>query len=172
MPTAAAASDLYCIAPPDLPQEHLAMLQEHLATMGVKVIVERRDGVGHPPFDMRRQRALHLPRELPGLPPELAALGEELQLVQRMPGPGLAHADDPLLQVVELARAGDPVAASELVWRLHARVHSRLTAHLGEVAARDGTDPALGRILDRLEGFDGTGEDAFLRWLDSVVDGA
>jgi hypothetical protein len=171
MPTVAVPSDLYCIAAPDLSQEHVAMLREHLADRGVTVIVERRDGIGRPPCDRPRQRALHLPRELPGLPPDLAALGGSLQLVQRMPGPGLTHADDPLLLVVELTRAGDSVAASELVWRVHARVESRLVSRIGQVPAADRIDAALGRILDRLEEFAGTGEDAFLHWLDSVVDG-
>jgi hypothetical protein len=164
------APELFCVVPRDLPDELRGALVEHLSSHGVQVIVNRRNPRARGAPAVPRKRALHLPRELPELPGELAEHAEEIQLVQRMPAPGLVHADEPLEHVIEAVREGDPVAGSELVWRVHARVHARLVHQHGRVAGEGRVDAALGRILDRIEEFQGVGEGEFLHWLDGVVD--
>jgi hypothetical protein len=162
--------ELFCVVPRDLPEELRGALQEHMASHGVTVIVNRRNPRVRGPVEIPRKRALHLPRELPELPAQLADRAEEIQLVQRMPAPGLLHADEPLHEVIEAVREGDPVAGSELVWRVHARVHARLVHRHGRVVGEGKVDAALGRILDRIAEFGGVTEAEFLHWLDDVVD--
>ena len=78
---------------------------------------------------------MHLPRALPPLPAALAEHAGELTLVQRMPPPGLAHADASLLEVVDAARTGDSVAGSELVWRVRPKAEIEFTSTLGAVVS-------------------------------------
>jgi len=162
--------ELYCVVPRHLADDLIEPLREAFAAQDVNVIQERRDMRAHVPLELRRQRALHLPRALPPLPENLAEHADELKLVQRMPSPGLAYADHALLEVVDAARNGDGVAASELVWRMHGRISSRLARHIGEVTDTDRVDRVLGRVLDRLDEYSGHSESDFLRWLDRVAD--
>lgn len=166
-----AQPELYCIVPRELADGLVASLQEHLGEHGIKVIRERRTPDAPVSYEIRRQRALHLPRSLPPFPPELAHFDGAFQLVQRMPSPGLTFADDTLEQVLGAVRGGDAIAASELVWRMHARVATRLARRLGQALANARSDEAMGRMLDRLPEFTGSGEAEFHAWLDHVVDG-
>lgn len=164
MPTLT-APELYCLVPHTLPQEVLATLRAHFADLGARVIVDRRQG--RPGFGFSHQRSLHLPREMPPLPRAARAHAAHLQFFQRMPSAGLTFADTPLIDVVHAAQEGDGVAASELVWRLNVRVLHRLERRNGQVIP---IEPALGRMLDRLDEFTGRDESDFLAWLDRVVD--
>lgn len=170
MAQAAVRPELYCVVPRDLADEVVEPLRRHLGAQDVAVIVERRDTRASVPFEVRRQRALHLPRALPPLPPELGPHAEQIKLVQRMPSPGLTYADNALLEVVDAARADDSVAASELVWRVHARVATRLTRRQAGTVTNAFVDRVLGAVLDRLGEFGGHEELDFLFWLDEVVD--
>lgn len=161
--------EMYCVVPPDLADELLVPLRAHFADQGVKVIEERRDPRKAVSLEIRRQRAMHLPRALHDLPAPLARHDERLRLVQRMPSPGLVWADTALLEVVAAVQDGDGVAASELVWRISARVADRLVFHRGQ-RGTNLLEQALGRILDELHDFDGHEETEFLLWVDDVVD--
>src|SRR5688500_16127495 len=108
-------AEVYCVVPRHLAEELLEPLRKHFSGQGIAVIIERRDKRAHLTADARRQRSMHLPRQLPPLPGELAEHAADLKLVQRMPPPGLGFADKQLLEVVDAANAGDSVAASELV---------------------------------------------------------
>jgi hypothetical protein len=163
--------ELYCVVPRDLAESLVAPLQAHFAAHGITVIVERRDERANVPYEVRRQRALHLPRSLPELPIDLRPYAAELQLVQRMPSPGLNFADDTLHEVIDAVRDGDPIAASELVWRMHARVCTRLGSKHGNAIGLTLTDAAMGTMLDRLDEYPGHVEAEFHHWLDGVVDG-
>lgn len=162
--------ELYCVVPRELGSELVSELQTALATHGIKVILERRDLDAPVSYEQRRQRALHLPRRLPELPAELAEWAEGLELVQRMPSPGLVFADATLPQVVAAARTGDAIASSELVWRLHARVTARLTQRHGSVAGHAMGDSAMGALLDAVDGCSAQSEAEVLMWADRVVD--
>ena len=153
------SSELYCVVPPTL-AEVLPRLRESLGSRGVAVIVERRDARASRNTGTRHQRALHLPRQLDGVP-------EGARVVQRMPAASARLADASLLEVVDLVVAGDASAASELVFRVHGRTFSRLQSHYG--AERE-VEAALGRMLDRLDTFDGYDAGDFYVWLDAVVD--
>jgi hypothetical protein len=164
--------EVYCVVPRDLAEELLEPLRKHFSAQGIAVIVERRDRRAHLTAETRRRRAMHLPRELPPLPGALAEHAAELKLVQRMPTPGLGFADAHLLEVVDAANAGDSVAASELIWRVHGRIAARLSQRFGEVVTNARLDAVLGRMLDRLGAFDGHTEGELLHWLDGVTDEA
>lgn len=161
--------ELYCVVPREW-EDVVTPLQVALAEHGIKVIVERRDLSATPSFEVRRQRALHLPRRMPDLPAELAHLADEIKVVQRMPSPGLTHADDTVAEVAAAVRAGDAVAASELVWRMHARVCARLSHRHGQIAGLAMTDTAMGAMLDAIDTFQGYEELEFLNWLDRLID--
>jgi hypothetical protein len=164
------APELYCVVPREFEDSLVSPLHAALAERGIKVIVERRNLDAPTPYEVRRQRALHLPRAMPELPAELADSAASLSLVQRMPSPGLTFADETLPEVVAAVRTGDAVAASELVWRMHARVCTRLGQRHGQVAGIAMTDTAMGAMLDALEGFRGQQDHEFLHWLDRLVD--
>ena len=165
-------AEVYCVVPRHLAEELLEPLRKHFAGQGIAVIVDRRDKRAFITPDARRQRSMHLPREFPPLPATLAEHAAELKLVQRMPSPGLAFADTSLLEVVDATRAGDSVAGSELVWRVHGRIGARLSRRFGDVVSNARLDEVLGRMLDRLDAFDGHSEAEFLHWLDGVTDQA
>ena len=165
-------AEVYCVVPRHLAEELLEPLRKHFSGQGIAVIVERRDKRAHLTADARRKRSLHLPRALPPLPAEFAEHQAELKLVQRMPGPGLGFADTHMLEVVDAARAGDSVAASELVWRVHGRIAARLSRRFDEVVTNARLDAVLGRMLDRLDAFEGHTEAELLHWLDGVTDEA
>jgi hypothetical protein len=152
-------SELYCVVPPTL-SEVLPGLRDTLGARGVAVIVERRDARTARAFGTRHQRALHLPRQIDGLP-------EGARVLQRMPAATARLADAPLMAVLALAADGDATAATELVFRVHGRVFSRLQAH--HRAERE-VEAALGRMLDRVGTFDGYDAGDFYVWLDDVVD--
>ena len=162
--------ELYCIVPRELSDAIVGPLQEHLGAYGIRVIRERRGRDSAVSYEVRRQRALHLPRSMPAFPPELAQYDGAFRLVQRMPSPGLTFADDTLEQVINAVRDGDAIAASELVWRMHARVATRLTHRLGADLANARSDEAMGAMLDRLDEFRGGADADFHAWLDRVVD--
>lgn len=160
--------ELYCLAPMSMADTIVEQVRDHLAARGIATIVDRR--AGRPvPYEIARQRAMHLPRELPELPEDLTSYVGSLRLVQRMAPAGLALADAPIMDVVQDAKHGDGPASSELIFRISGRVHSRLQSRHGRDAARD-IESVLGRVLDRLEHFDGYDQEDFFAWLDSVVD--
>jgi hypothetical protein len=168
MATLTTTQELYCLVPQHLADEVLEPLRAHLAPLGIATIVERRDDSRPVSYSIARQRAMHLPREVPELPGTLAEHASAVVLRQRMPPAGLALADAPLLEVVDLAAHGDGTAASELVFRVSARVDSRLRSRHGADAER--IEAVLGRMLDRLTTFDGHDAGDFYVWLDAVVD--
>jgi hypothetical protein len=131
--------ELYCLIPAELAGELLEPLREHFAGTHVQVIVERRDPRSTPSYSMLAQRRRHLPRSLGELP----------------------EADLTLLEVVKRAAAADGQAATELAWRIYARVESRV--HPEHV------DATLGRILDIVGEWPGGTEMDFYAWLDRVM---
>ena len=160
--------ELYCLVPPALSDTVLEPLREHLAGRGIAALVDRRAG-RKVPYTVARQRAMHLPRALPDLPDELEVHRDALRLVQRMAPAGLALADHDLLDIVEASAAGDGPASSELVFRISARVFARLERRHARAGQAE-VERVLGRVLDRVEEFDGSDAEDFHGWLDDVVD--
>ncbi len=176
-----APGSVYLLIPPHLEAELLAPLRAHFAgDEHVEVVVERRTSERRPGVDDRilrdlskqqtERRAQTLPRGIPALPPELEHHAGELRVVQRLSPVRATMADLPLLDVVELAQAGDPEAPSEILWRTHERVSRRLAAHEGGAdEVERAIKPTYGHIFDRIGEFDPDvlSLDA---WLDRIVD--
>jgi hypothetical protein len=153
--------ELYCLVPAELAGELLEPLRDHFAGTHVQVIVERRDPRSTPSYSMLAQRRRHLPRALGELPEAAREYAHALHVVQRMAPAGPALADLTLLEVVKRAAAADGQAATELAWRIYARVESRV--HPEHV------DATLGRILDIVGEWPGGTEMDFYAWLDRVM---
>lgn len=164
-------TELYCLVPRHLADAVLDPLRDHFAPQGIAVIIEKRDKKQKVSFDIRKQRAMHIPRSITEeLPAEVEDHRDDVKLVQRMGPAGVELADTHLLVVISKVLDGDGMASSELIWRVNARVLARLDRLHGEAFAARHIEAALGRILDNLGGFDGEDETEFLHWVDRVVD--
>jgi hypothetical protein len=155
------APELYCLVPLELADELLEPLRHHFDGSGIQVIVERRDPRNPPAFALEHQRRRHLPRALGDLPEAARPHASALHIVQRMAPAGPALVDLKLMEVVRLAATGDGLAATELSWRIYARVESRVHA--------EHVDAALGRVLDTVGNFPGGTETQFYTWLDATL---
>ena len=160
---------IFCLVPRNLADAILEPLRRHFAPSGVAVIVEKRDGKPSKTWETRR--APLLPRELAELPDELHEYAGELKMVQRMEPVGPDLQDATLLEVVQAVVNADGGAATELQWRIHARVFARIQYTVGtHKAPTIPTLPIIGAIVDRLPSFTGESDGAFLAWVDDVVD--
>lgn len=154
---------IYCLVPV-ADEDLVEPLRAHYARdPRVHVILDRRTGVDRrteraeiPTFDRRtgvdRRRGV-VPRTLGKPPPALRGRSGSLRWVQRMVP---VHSDGTeqleLEEVVGRVRSHDPEAPTELYWRVHERLQSRLLQLLGDSTAADAAVViAYGRILDALD---------------------
>lgn len=165
----------FCLVPADRADALLAPLREYFAgEPSVAVLVEQRapDRNRRPPHsaDQRRPRAPVAERDpRRALPPDLRDEARGLRFVQRLEPLGRTLEDADTSELVELSRANDAAAVSELWWRYSQRVQMRLRAHLGDLAAATAMPHVLGRVLDELDRHD-LGTEPLAGWLDSLVD--
>lgn len=184
-------ASVYCLIPAALSATLLEPLRAHYANdPRVAVISEQREGSRRsgtdrrgltlePESDRRRsgrdrrqradRRSPQIPRQLSGLPPELAAHAGHIRWTQRLAPVSRGTESLPLPELVAAIRTGEAGAATEFYWRMFERVYSRLRQQLGRYTNPDEhMPPVFGRLLDRMEDHDP--EDSFDEWFYGVVD--
>lgn len=172
---------IFCLVPAELEDQLFAPLRRHYAKdRRVRVIVDRRgpDRRSDPaarPVDRRsgtdRRRPV-LERTIARFPRRLKQHRDSVRFVQRLIPVSSGLETLPTADVVDRVRRGDPAAPTELFWRCHQRIHSRLAVLLGDPAEAEAeAAAAFGRVLDAIEASKGRVTD-FDDLLYSAVDAA